>query len=194
MSKSIEFVMFSNALNLTDSAWTSSMASGNSDIQPLQVPSYSGAHDQNLTHPHTLNRDRQTNKLIENDSWPPIDIEVNCNDENVNTKCSPGYYNLVTWPCLMSISPGHQITYNGITCELRRISLVFYNPLFSSTSLFKCNGVTVSLHHTTQNVQVQVGGSMSDGFTATTFILSNYLADLFASCSYECICIQFSTI
>ena len=39
-----------------------------------------------LTHNHTLNRNKQTDKLIENASRADIDIEVNCNDENVNIR------------------------------------------------------------------------------------------------------------
>ena len=48
-----------------------------------------------LIHQHTLNRDKQTNRLVENASRPTVDIEINCNDENVNIICSPGFYILV---------------------------------------------------------------------------------------------------
>ena len=40
-------------------------------------------------------------------------------------------------------------------------------------------GVTISLHHTSQNVQIQGGSSMPDGSTAAMFILNDYLSDLF---------------
>ena len=45
-----------------------------------------------LTHQHALNREKQTRTLIDNVLRPNIDIEMNCNEENVNINCSPGFY------------------------------------------------------------------------------------------------------
>ena len=45
--------------------------------------------------------------------------------------------------------------------------------------------VTISLHNSTQNVQVQGASTMPDGSKGAIFILNNYLADLFKTRSKE---------
>ena len=148
---------------------------------------------QGIIHQHTLNREKQTSKLIENASRPAIDIEVNCNDENVNINCSPGFYTLVARPCLLNISVGHQITCEGTTFELKSITPQKDLSGITQTTILKFifmkelmeYSVTISLHHTTQKIQIQGSSSMSDGSKVATFILNRYLADLFRSKSLE---------
>ena len=76
----------------------------NSDIQiPVSSTLPTGPAVE-VIHQHTLNRDKQTNRLIENASRPAVDIEINCNDENVNILHSPGFYTLVARPSLLNIT------------------------------------------------------------------------------------------
>ena len=83
------------------------------------APAFSSTQDSGFTHQHALNRDKQTRKLIENASRADIDIEINCNGENVYIT---GFYAHVVRPCLLSITPGHQISYGGLTFELKNVS------------------------------------------------------------------------
>ena len=47
------------------------------------------------------------------------------------------------------------------------------------------HSVTISIHNTTQNIQIQGGSLMSDGSTSAMFLLNNYFVDLFKSKSVE---------
>ena len=97
------------------------MADPSSSSVPLMNDS-GGSPACHLTLPHVLNKERQIEKLIENSSRPSVDIEINCNNENVNVKCSPGFFNFVARPCLLGFTPGYQTKCNGITFELRSIT------------------------------------------------------------------------
>ena len=90
-------------------------------LQANDLPSCSGPGT-SITHPHTLNKVNQITKLIENSSKPDIEIVVNCGEENVNIKCSPGFYNLVAKPTLLGISTNHQFSYSGVTFELKAVN------------------------------------------------------------------------
>ena len=145
--------------------------------------------DHSLLLSHNLNRDKQVDKVINNATRQAIEIEINCNDENVNIHCSPGFYNLVVKPCLLSVSKGFQVTCKNITFEL--VSSTPHKDLSGCIQscvlkfIYKLDlieyGVTISLHHTTQLVQIQGGCLMSDGSKAATFILNHFIADLFNS-------------
>ena len=111
----------------------------------------------------------------------------NCNDENVNISCSPGFYDLVVRPCLLSITPGYQVTCKNITFELALITPHSDLSGILQTTVLKFvyridlmqYGVTISLHHTTQRVQIQGACRMHDGSKAATFILNHFIADIF---------------
>ena len=47
------------------------------------------------------------------------------------------------------------------------------------------HGLTISLHHTTQKVQIQGGSKMADGSTAAVFALNNFFTDIFKSRAKE---------
>ena len=144
-------------------------------------------------HPHILNKDKQVDKLLKNASRPDISIEVNCNDENVNIHCNPGFFDLVARKTLLTISPKHQFTAGGITFELRSstpqtdlsgviqstiLKFVFIRDMMEYSA-------TISVHNTTQNVQIQGSSSMPDGSKVPVFILNNYLGLLFKSSSID---------
>ena len=138
---------------------------------------------------HTLNREKQVEKIFDNASRQAIEIEINNNEENVNIKCSPGFYNLVVKPCLLSVSEGFQITCRNVTFELNSITPHKDLSGIIQTTVLKFiyrvdlmqYGVTISLHHTTQLVQIQGGSKMSDGTKAASFVLNHVIADLFNS-------------
>ena len=118
-------------------------------IDPAPPSHTSQSEPDGIVHQHTLNKERQISKLIDNSSKKDIVIEVNCNEENVNICCNPGFYNLVARPCLLSITPGHQVYYKGITFELSSLTpqkdlLGVLLPQYSSLNLLWISWNTVS--------------------------------------------------
>ena len=140
---------------------------------------------QSLQLQHSLNRERQVNKLVNNASKPPIQIEVNNSDSNVNIDCSPGFYDIIVRPSILTISKGFQIVCKNTTFELT--SITPHEDLvgnvqstvlkFIYTLDLMEHGLTLSLHHTTQRVQVQGGSKMSDGSKAAIFFFQHFLSD-----------------
>lgn len=143
--------------------------------------------------PHILNKEKQVDKLLSNSSRGEVEIVVNCNDENVNNDCSPGFYNLIVKPCLLKLSPGFQVTCRNLTFELTSITPHIDQLGVHQSIILKFifmmglmeYGVTIGLHHTTQKVQIQGGSSMPDGSTAATFLLKYFITDLFNTMSAD---------
>ena len=131
-------------------------------------------NDQNPDHQslflqHSLNKEKQVQKLITNSSRDTINIEINNCDENINIDCSPGFFNLVVRPSLLAISEGFHIACKGTVFELRSITAQKDNNGTVQSTVVKfvlmidpMQRLTVCLHHTTQRVQVQGGSVMSD--------------------------------
>ena len=144
------------------------MALDPQNSSPANSPSM--IQEQSLHLQHELNKDKQVNKFVNNASRTSIEIEINCNDENVNILCSPGFYSLIARPSLLSLSEGFQASCRNVTFELR--SIVSHKDLSGTlqSSILKFiflvnlmeHGLTISLHHTTQKVQIQ-GGMYKNG-------------------------------
>ena len=69
-------------------------------IDPSQREPPMESHSHQLN--HNLNREKQVNNLLNNATKIPIEIEINNNDANVNVICSPGFYEIVVRPSLLS--------------------------------------------------------------------------------------------
>ena len=149
--------------------------------------------EQSLHLQHELNKEKQVNKLVNNANRTSLEIEINCNNENVNILCSPGFYSLIARLSLLSLSQGFQETCRNVTFELR--SVVSHKEMSGTlqSSVLKLlflvdlmeHGLTISLHHTTQKVQIQGGSKMADGSTAAVFALNNFFTDIFKSRAKE---------
>ena len=98
-----------------------------------------------ITHNHVLHREKQITKLIDKSSRNDIEIEVNCNDENVTISCKPGFYDLIARPCLLNITPGDHVRYKGITFEL--VSITPHSDILGivQSTVLKLKGVVLSL-------------------------------------------------
>ena len=95
------------------------MAAMAAAISPTKSKQTSSDSSGEVNHPHILNKDKQIERLLDNSRRSDTEIVINNNDENVNIICNPGFYKFVVQPCLLSISPGHQINYKGLNFELR---------------------------------------------------------------------------
>ena len=146
-------------------------------------------HDTGISLQHDLNREKQVDKLIFNTNRETIDIEINCNDQNVNITCCPGFYNLVVRPSLLGLSGGFQLSTDGVTFELStivphrdlsgNIQSTVLKFIFSKDNCE--HNLSVSLHHTSQKVQIQGGTSMPDGSTSAVFFLNKFVSNLLKS-------------
>ena len=128
---------------------------------------------------YSLNQSKQTTNLIKDATENNYDLVVNNHDENVNVKCSSGFYLEVANPALLflakqssDISSTLIIDKVIIRCTNSRASLDNCSLLVNLTYFFdlcdSMNGdvlgsVTIHCHITTKLVQIQgsklVGGS-----------------------------------
>ena len=120
--------------------------------------------------------------------------DFNCHGQNVNIKCSSGFYAAVAKPTLCSISDGHTVTIHGIVVSMSTsgVDTVDANGL-SVNRLLKITmsaakspssfiGVlTIHLHHTTRLVQIQGSAVMADSTTAPIWFAEKVLLPLFKS-------------
>ena len=109
----------------------------------------SGTNDALLRADHTssrsagfaLNRVKQTKNLIKDTNVQDYDMVRNNHDENVNVKCSSGFYLEVAHPALLhlaKLSLDQVIIINNvkILCTNTRVSLDENNLLVNSTYFF----------------------------------------------------------
>ena len=141
-----------------------------------------------------LNPDLQTNKLVSDATIVDCEFSSNNSNQNVNVKCSVGFYKAVAMPAFATLSPGftQQSGTSVITCSNIQPSLdsngIEFNRIFWF-SVRETDGlsaaITVHLHHSTRLVQVQGGALLSDGSVAATWFVKNLLLGLFLKLGNE---------
>ena len=130
---------------------------------------------------------------------PDFDTVINNYDENVNIKCSSGFFLEVARPAILSLSKqtcdtSKLIIKNvKISCTNSRISLDNHNLQVNSTLFFNLHDcitevllgkVTVHIHVTTKVVQIQ-GSKHISGSKAAVWFLDNLVRETFVRESSE---------
>ena len=143
-------------------------------------------------HLFSLNRNKQVLGLAEDAVLPDFDIVTNDNDKNVIIECSTAFYDAVAKPVLSGLSVGTTLNIANISINCDHIdynkdrSGVEYNrvlhiKLGGGGGQLALGKVTIHLHHTTRNVQMQGSAIMPGGTRAPLWFLNNFVKSRFTS-------------
>ena len=161
--------------------------------------SVENAHEINTRHTgFALNQSKQIKNLRRDAVIENYDTVINNHDENLNAKCSSGFYLEVASPALLSLAKqtcDASLVINdvGIKCLNSRISLDSHNLLVNSTFFFdlldtasgeSLGKVTIHCHVTTKVVQLQ-GSKLISGSKAPVWFFNNVLKNTFERESSE---------
>ena len=136
----------------------------------------------------TLHRKRQLKNLRKDSTAKDLEIVINSNDENVNIYCSLGYYTKVAIPAFDHLSAGstlyegdiavicHDVTKRTDATGAATTTVIMYRLYKQNCSVGQ---VTVHLHHTTRNVQLQGSAHIKDGLKAPVWFVQNLLKNRF---------------
>ena len=159
------------------------------------MPDAPAAHGPFVRHGNfSLNQDIQVEKLVNDASINNCEFSQNNSDQNVNIKCSAGFYKAVAMPAFSSLSPGfsHLSPIATITCSNIEPSVDYKGIEFNRIFWFSARdssgvsaSITVHLHHTTRMVQVQGSAILSDGSVAAVWFVKNLLLGLFLKLGKE---------
>ena len=134
--------------------------------------------------PFNLNQAKQLNSIVSDALKTNIEISANDNDGNIDMKCSSGFYDQVTKPALCGLSKDFKFHMNGISGFCRDVTInhdisgyeynitFFFNLSFPNTNVAS---VTIHLHHSTRNAQIQGGSVMPDKSKAAMWFLKNII-------------------
>ena len=125
---------------------------------------------------YALNSENLVSNLVRDASLvQDIICEFNCGGQNVNIKCSSGFYAAVAKPSLCSISEGHSLTVQAIvatvttpgtdTTDMNGLAvntLLKISLKTASTPASILGSLTIHLHHTTRLIQIQGNFKMPD--------------------------------
>ena len=153
---------------------------------------FSADHTSSRSLGFALNRAKQTKNLIKDTNVQDYDMVRNNHDENVNVKCSSGFYLEVAHPALLylaKLSLDQVLIINNvkILCTNTRISLDDNNLLVNSSYFFNLlesitenilGTVTIHCHVTTKLVQLQ-GSRLISGNKAPVWFFENVLSNTF---------------
>ena len=132
----------------------------------------------------TMNKEKQLKKLCTDTDISDVAIEVSPSLQNVNIKCSTGYYFQVVAPAVWDLDIGCEINVSnmkvkcvdkvgkvdadGAGLNTRFKFLLLDNQQFSGS-------VTMHLHHTTRLVQVQGSSILPDKSRAPIWFVQNIM-------------------
>ena len=133
-----------------------------------------------------LNQTKQVNDIVSDAMKPDVEISTNDNDANVNLRSNPGFYDQVTKPAFCGLTKGFSKSINGIFTYCQNITVnhdesgfEYNRTLFFhiSSSAKRIASVTVHLHHSTRNAQIQGGSSMPVNSKAAVWFMKNIVHD-----------------
>ena len=142
----------------------------------------------------TVNQSKLSKNLKKDASIQDYEIITNNFDENVNIKCSSGFYNEVARPAILSlakqasVSPSPVIMNDvQIQCRTNRVSFDDHDLLVNSTFCFDLLNivgmsigiVSIHCHNTTRLVQLQ-GSKLINGIKAPVWLLKAVLDKTFS--------------
>ena len=131
-----------------------------------------------------FNKDKQLRKLGQDANRPDVEIEVNNSGENVNVRCSTGFYAEVVIPSIKDICPGFSVLLSGLLLNCydvvgnidavgSKLKSVLYFRLHQQKTCI--GGVTMHLHHSTRLVQVQGSAILPDNSHSPVWFVDNFL-------------------
>lgn len=140
------------------------------------------------TVPYHINKDRQLSKIIDDADKPDIEIEVNNSAKNVNLHCNSGFYSEVA----LQTFAGFGVNFTKMVGTIQ-VKCIEHAPSLDQSQLVanlvckfiinqhttQLGGVTIHLHNTTRNVQIQGGATMPDGNSAAIWFTVNCIKPWF---------------
>ena len=141
----------------------------------------------------SLNHTKQIRNMKRDASIANFDTVINNHDENINIKCSSGFFLEVANPAMLDLAKqtydNHQLKFGDVfvKCSNTRLSLDNHNLLVNNTLFFDlCNitsgntigTVTAHCHITTKVIQLQ-GSKIVDGCKAPIWLFNNILKGTF---------------
>ena len=140
----------------------------------------------------TLDRNKQLKKLKKDSNIKDFEIEISPSDKNVNINCSTGFYTKVALPSFQDLAVGHTLPVGDLSVKCHDITnrtdasgattttVIMFRMCQNNLSL---GGVTIHLHHTTRNIQVQGSALLPDKKLAPVWFVDNVLKERFSQLS-----------
>ena len=171
------------------SSSTSQIIPTSSQTQTQTITTYTNSRSAS----YALNKDSLVSNLVKDASLDhDILCEFNCGGQNVNVKCSSGFYAAVAKPALSTISEGHSLTVQGIVATVTSSGsdMTDTNGLSVNTLLKislrtattpPCNlgSLSIHLHHTTRLVQIQGSFKMPDSTQGPVWFAEHVVLPMF---------------
>ena len=165
---------------------------------PPTQPSFalSGTSSRVRTASYTLDRGKQTARLIRDTTVQDFTIVVNSNKENVNINCNVGFYSKVAVPAIQHLAAKQVFESQGITVTCQDIvgnfdatnaqqNTVIHFRLSKDKHSLEGGSVRIHLHHTTRKVQIQGGALLPGDKKAPVWFVENILENVFTQLSQE---------
>ena len=136
----------------------------------------------------TLHRGKQVKSLRKDAAATDLEVVINSNGENVNIYCNLGFYTKVAIPAFGHLSAGstlydgdiavicHDVTERKDATGAATTTVIMYRLYQQNHSVGQ---VTVHLHHTTRNVQLQGSALIGDNMKAPVWFVKNLLKKRF---------------
>ena len=137
----------------------------------------------------TLDRNKQIKKLKKDTNIRDFEVDICPSNENVNIYCSTGFYTKVALPSLQDLAVGHSLSVGALSARCHDITKRTDASGATTTTIMifrlsqgnlSLGGVTIHLHHTTRNVQIQGSSIMPDNKLAPVWFVDNVLKDRFS--------------
>ena len=159
---------------------------------PSHTVSYSAPTANIVTQSFRLDQSKQLKRLKKDSTLSNFEVEINKSEENVNILCSVGFYAKVALPTFEHIAAGaetvadnvsvicHDVTKRTDANGAATTTVIIYRLYQDKISIGQ---VTVHLHHTTRNVQLQGSALMPNNSKAPVWFLQNILRNKFTRLS-----------
>ena len=137
---------------------------------------------------YILNQDKQVKGIYADAKIPDYDVNVNCNDENCCIKCSTGFYKVVVKPFFSSLAQHSVLSCMDIALTVSEMKITNDKNNIEALRFFRfqlmnhqenIGVVTIHLHHSNRNVQIQGGSTMPDSSKAAVWFAKNFLIPRF---------------
>ena len=168
--------------------------SGPPPTHPSLVPR--GPSSRMRTASYTLDRGKQTARLIRDTTVQDFTVVVNNNNENVNINCNVGFYGKVAVPVIQHLASKKVFVSQGVTVTCQDIvgnfdatnaqqNTVIHFRLSMDKHSLEGGSVRIHLHHTTRKVQIQGGALLPGNMKAPVWFMEKILENIFTELSQE---------
>ena len=140
-----------------------------------------------------LDKAKQVKRLKAHTTISDFEIDINTSGESINILCNTGFYSKAALPAMKRLSSGmkdvgeititcHDITERSDALGASTTTIIIFR---FSQGKESCGGVTVHLHHTTRNIQIQGSAMLPDNKKAPVWFVDMVVRDLFTKMSTE---------